>query len=1123
MGKIKLENFPTGWNYLKSYVGDVEIDSSSITISEYIKPELKIETFSSKKAIFANDKVDFTAKVTFFDGTSASNIPINIYENSSNSDNNKEQSANREGQINYSYAPTYNSSNYYPRYEGVTFSSKTSNQGLNDEIVNVLVYGSKLLIESEGKQENEKARVDATVYNLDLDLINSKGLSDPKSGIASNQKVLVETTKSWSERKESGTYYDFVEKITKPQYTYTNHQEKIESKELTTNNEGKVNYELKLEKEKSYHVKLIVTDKDGHQNSTSQYFYYYVGFQNNEASKAEITMDRTNNSFSLGEEVSLKINKDNSIYKDTETNKFLYILANRGRQEVYLRETPEFNFTFEEKYIPNIYVGAIIFNGRNYEEVTSTCKQDWVCGSNYYGYNRYVFNPIDIEYKENDKKLDLKIITDKDKYVPGDKANITIEVTKDNLPVSNSSVQIVLVDEALLAMGRVNKPSLLTDLYKTTGSFVYYNYYTHQRILPEGSGAERGGGGGDRDTFKDTAYFNTGITNSEGRVTFEIDLPDNITNWLTYAQAITHDIKAGQIEGSVIATKNFFVTSHFPSTVLLKDNPYLAVNVFGNSLKENDRIKASITFYQNTSEIEKKEVEVKTFNEGYTPFPKLNLGSYQVVVRGKYSDTEDGLILPLSVISSRLDFELSKTQNMSENDKFKLLDNLNFRNDKPLSLTITDVGKGKYYHTLKSYCYIRSNRIENKLVTIFSGKILKNKFENEDCIKSVKDLNVFQSSDGGIKQVDWGASDLETTFWSTYIDPNQFDKEKLISYFEKNENTIFGSWGLTILGKPKINKIISLSNKATTFEDKVLSALALEYIGQGQLAKEKYLDILSEYAYTNKPYLRIQADNTSMDSYLINTAYTLLLSSKIQDEYSEGMDLYLRDYRTEAQDIILEVADIAFINSELNKLPNENTQITIKSPNHNLEKDLSKGMSININLQPNEIDKLNLEINKGKAEASINYYVTPEDFDKLSEDKRIKISRSVKKIKGEGSEFKLGDILAVYLKYDFDSKAPLGCYELTDHVPSGFTVIDSPYNYGLETSHLGYMYESSPNVTKGCASNSDWWKKYTNNTSVYYIKVNSVGKFVHEPSILQSTIDPSIFTKTSEDFVTVHQ
>jgi len=174
-------------------------------------------------------------------------------------------------------------------------------------------------------------------------------------------------------------------------------------------------------------------------------------------------------------------------------------------------------------------------------------------------------------------------------------------------------------------------------------------------------------------------------------------------------------------------------------------------------------------------------------------------------------------------------------------------------------------------------------------------------------------------------------------------------------------------------------------------------------------------------------------------------------------------------------------------------------------------------------LQPNEIDKLNLEINKGKAEASINYYVTPEDFDKLSEDKRIKISRSVKKIKGEGSEFKLGDILAVYLKYDFDSKAPLGCYELTDHVPSGFTVIDSPYNYGLETSHLGYMYESSPNVTKGCASNSDWWKKYTNNTSVYYIKVNSVGKFVHEPSILQSTIDPSIFTKTSEDFVTVHQ
>ena len=1126
MGMIKLDNFPTGWHYLKSFINGVEISSSSVTITEYVKPELKIETYSSKKAIFASEKVDFTAKVTFFDGTAASNIPLSVYEDSAYTpEDSKELSANMEGQVNYTYSPTYDSSNYYPRHEGVTFLPKTSNRGINDESTYVLVYGGKLLIESKGKQENEKASVEATVYNLDLDLINNKGLSDPKSQTASNQKVSVETTKNWSEKKENGTYYDFVEKVTKPRYEYINHQDKIDSKELTTNNEGVVSYELNLEKEKSYNVKLTVTDKDGHQNSTTQYFYYYDSSQNQGVSKAEITMDRNDNSFSLGEEVNLKINKDNLLYKDTDNNKFLYVLANRGKQEIYLRETPEFNFTFEDKYIPNIYVGAIIFNGRYYEEVTSACVQNWTCGGYDY-YNRYVFEAINIEYKETDRKLDLKLITNKDTYVPGDKATVTVEVTKDNSPVSDASVQIVLVDEALLAMGKVNEPSLLKDLYKTTASFVYYNYYTHKPVLPEQPQAERGGGGGDRDVFKDTAYFNTATTNAEGKATFEINLPDNITNWLTYAQAITGDVKAGQIESSIIATKDFFVTSHFPPTIVLKDNPYLAVNIFGNSLKENDNVKVGVTFYQNSNEIEKKEVNVKSFKEGFLPFPKLSLGSYQIAVRGKYQDTEDGLILPLNVISSRLDFELSKIQNLSPNDKFKLLQNLNYKSDKPLTLTITDIGRGKYYHTLKGYCYIRSNRVENKLVTILSGQILRDKFENEDCIKNVKDLNVFQASDGGIKQVNWGASDLETTFWATYIDPNQFDKNRLISYFEQNENTLFGSWGLTILGKPKINKIISLSNNATTFEDKVLSALALEYIGQGQLAREKYLDILSEYAYTNKPYIRIQADNakkTGMDGYLINTAYTLLLSSKVQDEYSEGMDLYLRDYRTEAQDIILEVADISFIKSELNKLPSENTQVTIKSSNRNIERDLSKGNNININLQSNEIDSLSLKVNKGQAEASLNYFVTQEDFDKLSVDKRIKVSRSIKKVKGEGTGFKLGDILAIYLKYDFDSKAPLGCYELTDHVPSGLTVIDNPYNYGLETNNLGHLYESTPNVTKGCAYNSDWWKDYTDNTSVYYVKINSVGKFIHEPSIMQSAIDPSIFSKTSEEFVTVHQ
>ncbi|KKQ03955.1 MAG: Cytosine-specific methyltransferase, partial [Candidatus Moranbacteria bacterium GW2011_GWF1_36_4] len=168
-----------------------------------------------------------------------------------------------------------------------------------------------------------------------------------------------------------------------------------------------------------------------------------------------------------------------------------------------------------------------------------------------------------------------------------------------------------------------------------------------------------------------------------------------------------------------------------------------------------------------TKSIEKKEVNVKSFKEGFLPFPKLSLGSYQIAVRGKYQDTEDGLILPLNVISSRLDFELSKIQNLSPNDKFKLLQNLNYKSDKPLTLTITDIGRGKYYHTLKGYCYIRSNRVENKLVTILSGQILRDKFENEDYPKelfSKENWIPLKKAIGDLEKLEEGGFDNH--FWS---------------------------------------------------------------------------------------------------------------------------------------------------------------------------------------------------------------------------------------------------------------------------------------------------------------------------------------------------------------------
>src|SRR4030042_2378965 len=110
-----------------------------------------------------------------------------------------------------------------------------------------MVYGSKLMIETENEQNENKAILKATVYNVDLSKVNSGEGSDVKGNPSVNQKVSLKTVKSWTEKQQEGTYYDYIEKVTRPRYTYSRREEVIDQKELTTNDQGKLDYNFPME------------------------------------------------------------------------------------------------------------------------------------------------------------------------------------------------------------------------------------------------------------------------------------------------------------------------------------------------------------------------------------------------------------------------------------------------------------------------------------------------------------------------------------------------------------------------------------------------------------------------------------------------------------------------------------------------------------------------------------------------------------------------------------------------------------------------------------------------------------------------------------------------------------
>src|SRR3990172_2943833 len=774
LDNLKLDNIPTGWYDLELQVNDITLESTGFSVTEYEKPEMKIEVMADKKAIFTSESVNFTAVATFFDATPATSIPITIRE--TKTQKTTSMTTGEAGEVIYTYQPKYSNSEYYPRYETVNFSLGTAQESKIEGFGSISVFGSRLMIDSDSDQDGNNAKLKSTVFNVDLNKINSSESSEYQGSPTQNKEASLTINKTWYEKKETGTYYDFIEKVTRKTYQYIRHQDTVENKKLTTDTHGEISYEFQLEEGKSFTAILEVSDQDGHPAKTSEYYYLSASdseTKGKEIDSPQLNLDKDNGSFSLDEEVKLNIILGESEYPDNDKNRFLFILANRGRQEITLSDNPRYSFTYREDYIPNIFVGAYIFTGKYYTQVSTPCREVSYCSYyNYYGRENN-FNGLQITYKIDDSKLSLTINPDKENYQPGNSAKISVKVEKNSVPIQDASVNLVLVDEALAAMDAVRTPSILTSLYNKVEDLIYYNYATHEPVITNESGAEMGGGGGgDRDIFKDAVFFglNQEVTDENGVAVFIFTLPDNITTWVTYAQALTNKIEAGQTEGKVIVTKDFFVTSQFPKQFLIKDKPELTGGSFGKNLSKDSTVDFKAIFYKDNQEIQSSSKSTQAFKSINFTFPSINTGSYSASLRGKAGDMEDGIRLPFNVISSRLNLEYFKKYELEKGQTMSKVDMEDVKEDKPIKLVINDLGKGIYYSQLTRFCRSGSNRLEKQIAKSSASKILVDKFDDEKCKVDSSILEDFQYYNGGLSQVKWGGSDLQTTAWAIFVD-----------------------------------------------------------------------------------------------------------------------------------------------------------------------------------------------------------------------------------------------------------------------------------------------------------------------------------------------------------------
>jgi uncharacterized protein YfaS (alpha-2-macroglobulin family) len=280
-----------------------------------------------------------------------------------------------------------------------------------------------------------------------------------------------------------------------------------------------------------------------------------------------------------------------------------------------------------------------------------------------------------------------------------------------------------------------------------------------------------------------------------------------------------------------------------------------------------------------------------------------------------------------------------------------------------------------------------------------------------------------------------------------------------------------------------------------------------------------YLDLLADYAYTRQPYIRLQYQDTK-DNNVTETAKMLWLSQLVGGNFADEMQNYLRDYVTDEDKIVVDLAKIEYWKTKLASAPLDKTVINLSTGSETQKIDLSNTGGLWQKLTQTQAQKLKVTTLSGTAELKWEYYVGREGLVKTRPDSAVGLARSFRKAKGVGP-ITPGDLVEVKLTYNFANNAPPCGYQVIDNLPSGLAYINNPGDYGL-TSH-GWAQETGGQTIKFGVCNSYWWLQHYGKTIVYYGRAVSPGQFVAEPAVIQYETDPQIYAKTREETITIER
>ncbi len=890
----------TWWNPISLCDGETELCSVYVRIYNYEKPIYTLEPVLPEYVWMPQvNGVTAGINLSYYDGTPAEGRQVTI-KRSDPLVTDKNGYAERvvymdeDNSDDFSYSLP---SNPWQRF-GIGYALS----GTEDEYQTV--GGTTIAFIRDVGLDIEKSRADdgsvslsLNAYQVDIENLRiehneyySFPVRESYHGAPADLTVTAEITRYWDEKVENGSYYDFIQKKNFPIFQYKEKRETVGTYTAEVKNGvGSFQNLPTTDPNSGYSITLRWKDSEG--RAMGDYISFtrrstrmetdvlsYLLYPQNDVEKPYDPAVGETRSVALTEKYVALSPQDfqGRIFYAIYQDKVLF---------TDVSDRPEFTFTMKEEYIPSFYLTGAYFDGK------------------------HIF-PLEYDsfysYSPEERRIDLDLQTDRESYAPADTAEVTLTAkTKDGKPIPNARILLSVVDEAAFAAeNQTAQP--LEQLYQA----VYYpmadsyvSYIQHTMYAALGGG---GWGGGDpesvRRKFLDTAYFAEGVSDTNGRLTLSVGLPDNVTSWRFTALAIgEYDggrLYAGTTRRNLSATLPLFITPIMLSEYVEGDEIVFSAVAAGD-------LNAEITAEVNGSDYAET---LSADEDGEFDFGKLPTGEYTVLFRAKSVKGNDAAEYPFRVVKGRLTARVEKDFNLTEE-----------------AIDITPA-----FYPVRVTFYNKETILFNEVLGVLlshRGTNLNDRIAREYAYaeRGYSDADTLsqtvraETSSGSAKLYSYADIDWELTALLCAAFPDDVDKTAVADSLKFQITSTFMAeagftnsekascyLGLAALNQPILNEIRAFleSEETLTAADRLKLCTALALLGDRNTALKNYLDITENlvlYQKDGEIYAYFSEKATENSNVIQgDTRFALMAASVLNLPEAEGMARWLsREKRRE--------------------------------------------------------------------------------------------------------------------------------------------------------------------------------------------------------------------------------